>query len=200
MATEQKHSTNHTFWVTATWGWVHNFCTKFCLKTFVIWKPWYLKLCHVCHHHLISVRGTGANDLSSGHDLDCQTFECWDKPPKGGNALWTCGLLAVSAVGYLVYSVQIDFENLLRFWLYRQLVIQVRMRTGSIRKLWEWIFCLVAHLWELACLCGCAPCVSPLCCVRAKRLSWAGVCSHPPTWPIGVFCVCSVLFLVLGHS
>ena len=24
--------------------------------------------------------------------------------------------------------------------------------------------------------------------------------SHPPIWPIGVFCVCSVLFLVLGHS
>ena len=24
--------------------------------------------------------------------------------------------------------------------------------------------------------------------------------SHPPTWPIGVFCGSSVLFLVLGHS
>ena len=24
--------------------------------------------------------------------------------------------------------------------------------------------------------------------------------SHPPTWPIGVFCGCSVLLLVLGHS
>ena len=34
-----------------------NSVPKFCLKTFVIWKPWYLKLSHVCHHHLIKVRG-----------------------------------------------------------------------------------------------------------------------------------------------
>ena len=45
-------------------NWVHNFFTKFCLKTFVVWKPWCLKLSHVCHHHLTS-KGNCTSGLSS---------------------------------------------------------------------------------------------------------------------------------------